>query len=406
MCLTGCGKPSPPSAGPEAGAACDKTSAGCVLHCPKVEIEINNTPATTDDLVPVKCLVPAGAVRVPCRIRAVGGPAPSNTVVLTNPDHRLRFPGDADTMLSIDLPTDGSWTSFDISGASGSAALNDAIIEVHCEIATGALLASKPVTVFWFDQAQMTLTQGGNYQLVAGVYKVPGGVGVSFSAQARIRPAGVDCTAPQITNLRIGIMQESSNFSVLKTWDTPTIAWNAGIAHHTAVDVPTLFRDTTTYAPAVAQPVNDGVDGAAPLYSRSGSALKPPIGCAGGAAATSNDTPGSQGVAASISQAFVSGGVAVGVVTWGRLVNITRTENFRTYCVLFDTVSSGFCSLREAIWTVNLDSAGAAADQHANVHADAAAAATPATGVTANHAATSKVSSPVAAAPTQHFVSP
>lgn len=247
-----------------------------------MEIEINNTPATNDDLVGLKCEHPAHRHTVDCRIRATSACPTASTVVLTNPDGRLRFPGPSDTTTTVTVPGDGSWVGFQISGERGSAAIGDAVIEAHCNAATGPLKASKAVTVFWFDQAGITLTQGGNYTLAGGVYTVVGNFACGFSSQARIRPAAVDCAAPQVARLRIAIMQESSNFRIVNTWNTPTVAWVPAAPAGTSITVPTTMADTTTYDPSVTQPVNDGVAGAFPLYVNTANGLKPPIGCTGG----------------------------------------------------------------------------------------------------------------------------
>jgi hypothetical protein len=218
---------------------------------------------------------------------------------------------------------------------------------------------------------------------------------VSFSASATIKPAGLDCTVPQITNLKLSIMQESSNFIITKTWNTPVMAWAAGVAAGTTVNAPSAMRETTTYAATVVQPVNDGLAGAQPLYSRQAGALMPPTGCAGGGAAQSSDTPG-QPVAATFAQVFTNGGVPVGTVTWTVLAGTTRTENFRTYCVVINTVTNVFSNLKEALWTLAADSTRP--HQHVVVHAETAAAANPAVGVQANFAANTTAMAGVGAA--------
>lgn len=157
------------------------------------------------------------------------------------------------------------------------------------------------------------------------------------------------------------------------------------------------MRQTTTYAAAVAQPVNDGLAGASPLYSKSAAALQPPIGCAGSGTATSSDTPG-QDAPTTFSLPVQVGGVQVGTVTWTHRINTTRLEHFRTFCVMFNQVTQNFCSLREAIWDLNADSG--AANQHVTVNADGPATADPATGVQANNAANTTVNNPVGAATT------
>jgi hypothetical protein len=224
---------------------------------------------------------------------------------------------------------------------------------------------------------------------------------VSFGSSARIRPAGVDCTTPQVTNLRLAIMQESSNFRIEDTWNAPTIAWLGATPAGTSVSVPTTTRNTTTYAAAVTQPVNDGLAGASPLYDKSGTALQPPSGCAGSGTAQSSDGP-NQPANPTFSLPVQVAGAQVGTVTWGNLVNTTRLEHFRTYCAVFDTASPAaapvFFALREAIWDVNVDSA--AANQHATRNDDGAATADPATGVQANNAANTTTNSAVGAATT------
>jgi len=368
------------------------TTFNLIMCAIKVEIQINNTGTANDDIVQVKCDHPAHRHKVPCQIKLVSGAAHDHQITLGNPDGRLRFPEVGDTTKNVTLPVSGTWVAFEISGESGSAAIGDAVIEARLAAtcpdggasAVGDLKGTKPGTVFWFDTAQMTLTQGGNYSLTGGTFRAAG-VAVSFSAQAAIKPTGVDCTAPQVKDLRISIMQETSNQLITVNWSSPVATWNAAAPHPTSVTVSTNVRQTITFNHGiVTEPVNDGVDGAYPLYSQSANALKPPGGCAGSAAATSNDNPGQTGLGNFVRN-LTSGATIIGTATWS-LVNVTRRQDFRTFCVVFNTVTQTYCSLRQATWSLNLDSAGAAADQHAVVTADAAASADPATGTTANHA--------------------
>ncbi len=90
----------------------------------------------------------------------------------------------------------------------------------------------------------MNLAQGGNYGLVGNSFTVPGGVAVSFSSSATIHPNGVDCSVPQLTTLRVGIMQESSNFAITSTYDSPTITWGRPAPSGYTVTVPTSFQHT------------------------------------------------------------------------------------------------------------------------------------------------------------------
>ena len=378
-------------------ASCGGSSKSVTVRVLDIEIQINQTPAANDDLVQLNCLHPVARKTVPCRIRLLGPSSSAQSVVLVNPDGRLRFPNVANTTVSVSLPAAGGWAAFSISGQTVSTAIGDAKIVAHLGSAGGQTLKTKAVTVFTFDPSQMKLTQGGNYGFVGNTWTVPGGVAVNFSSSGTLKPAGLDCAAPQITKLRVGIMQESSAYASGTVWDTPTIAWIAATPSGTTIHVPNSMSQTVTYAPAVVQPVNDGLAGASPLYDNSATALTPPTGCAGGAAATSNDTP-SDPTTTTFTLPITQGGTTVANATWTNRVKVTRKEQFRTFSVEFNTATNAFCALRQATWSLNADST--LANQKAIVNADAVASANPAIGVQANNAATQKTTAAVGAATT------
>jgi hypothetical protein len=344
-----------------------------------MEIEINNTPAINDDLVELKCERPAHRHIVDCRIRATSVCPSDATVVLTNPDGRLRFPNPADTTVTLTVPANGSWVAFQISGETASNAIGDAVIEAHCNTATGELKASKGVTVFWFDQAQIAVTPGGNFTVTAGRFAATGGNAVNYSAQARIRPAGVDCAAPQVTNLRIGILQNGlAPATRTLRYGNPTIVWGA-VPSGTIVTVPTTIELTWSQSAGA----NDSAASVTPLYDQPGKAdtidansLKPPMGCAGGAAATSNDSP-SGGAAALLSQpALTAAGIAAGTINY-RFIKRTENSDFIIWTVLFDTVTNDVCALRERTWALRIDSSGAGPQRATAAPADRAPTITP-----------------------------
>src|SRR5581483_3349389 len=62
-----------------------------VLQKVVLEIEINNTSTATDDIVQLKCAVPAHRHKVSCQIRLKKAMPADVNVVLTNPDGKLRF---------------------------------------------------------------------------------------------------------------------------------------------------------------------------------------------------------------------------------------------------------------------------------------------------------------------------
>jgi hypothetical protein len=343
-------------------ATCGGTTKTATVTVLRISIEINKTPLRNDDIVQVKCDHPPQRFKVHSQIKLIGPATAPVTVVLTNPDGRLRFPEVADTTITLVLPADGTFVPFDITGESASAAKGDAKIQARLNTATGPVVIERNVTVFSFDEAKIKLLQGGNFVLAGDNYVVAGGgPAVTFLAEARLRPAGVDCSAPQIAHSFIGIVQETSNMEVSNNYGSPTVVGEPGV-HGVIVVVPETVKVTFTFDPFDAQPINDSL-GSGPLYATVGDALKRPLGCTGGAAATSSDSPSYH--IAPFSQPVRSGGEIVGEATW-TLVNTTRVEDFRTFCVVYNTdTPQTFCALRQATWRLNTDSS--ATNQHANV---------------------------------------
>jgi hypothetical protein len=226
--------------------------------------------------------------------------------------------------------------------------------------------------------------QGSNYKLVPlsvgqeFIYLPRPGSAVDISAKARLRPAGLDCTIDQIFPLRVAIMQEVSGFRSTTTWDRPIIEWGPGFQDGDTFEVERVTRVETTWNPTVKEPVNDGDSDDVALLTIVDGALKPPTGCDGAQPADAHSFIDTIHITPTISRTFsLAQGDAK--VTWTRLVNTTIESRFRTFCVVFDLGTREFCALRQARWTLNVDSKGPPANQHAVVRPrDAAASADPA----------------------------
>ncbi|HEX3876492.1 MAG TPA: hypothetical protein VHW24_05880, partial [Bryobacteraceae bacterium] len=337
--------------------------------------------------------------------------------MLTNPDHRLRFPEDSDTTRTIDLPTDGSWANFELSGADGSQKLKDAVIEVHCGTAAGALLLTKPVTVFWFDNAHIDVTAGGKYSNFGdATFKVIGAPAVKLKATARLRPAGVDCSDPQIKDLRVGIIQNSMPPDGSKSrirnvlYGPPTMDWDLNAPANIRVKLPQQWRRTMT-SDAVS---NDSTADSAPFYglpkahgSTKPSEASPPVGCKSGGSTESQDDPGTPlhgsikvrvtdgsghaplsepvtddfGLKLETAPVINGAGKTVGTASYP-FQQVFHKEKWITWAVIFNVKTKAFCCLRQRAWTVDLDS-NSSDDAHLMAvpeAADAAATTAPVTG--------------------------
>ncbi|MGU7838560.1 hypothetical protein ACV22V_03690 [Burkholderia sp. AW33-5] len=324
-----------------------------------LEIQINNTPGVDDDYVQVKCDSPGCRHRVRCRIRTRKAGSGNVQVVLTNPDGRLRFADETDKTKSLEVPGDGSWADFEISGEQGSKALNDAVIEAHEATEDGKVLAKKKLTVFWFDEAKIDLTVGGPYGLDGKTITVPDGYAIKHSAQARIRPEGVNCAAPQISVLKIGVMQNDRTVGpgVETIWGSPEISWDPWIAPGTTVIASAQSR-VSNMLPVVA---NDTSPASAPLYDQpkdptaNPDSLKPPIGCKGGAPTTSSDAPAVDLNEILDIAAKTASGAVVGRITYSQWRRTLIHGKFLCWVVVFNTSTNEFCTLRQRAWTVEID---------------------------------------------------
>jgi hypothetical protein len=236
------------------------------------------------------------------------------------------------------------------------------------------------VTVFTFDEAKISVKKGGTYVLVGDIYGPDNGVGVSFSASATLRPAGLDRTAPQIANLCIGIMQDFDNNLFLRTttWDRPTVKWDPDPSvppapPGTQVTVKNKVVEEIVYVSGPSSMSISRVDGAVPLWDK-GDALKPLKGCTGACAATSFAAPSHQGIKPTYSEDLPSDDyhfTKAATVTWTRLTSATLNAFYRTYCVVFNTDGTKkFVALRQTVWTLDVDSSGPRAKQRAVVQGD------------------------------------
>ena len=326
-----------------------------------VVIWVNNSQTTKDDMVQLRDPI-ANHRRVLGCEAFLKNPQPADVaVVLTSPDGRLRFPTPADTTSAVlNLPKAGGTKAFQISGEIASAAIGDAVIEAHKGTATGTVLGQAKVTVFSFSPSNMTVTAGGNYGIIGGGCWPLVGAGANFKMSGTLVPAaippavGLDCTQPQLKNLRIGMIQNAT-MSVTEQWDKPLIYWTPnGVAAGTTVTETTLYQKVVTVVAGqdVAVPADD------PVYSQPNldpiapdpASLMPPIGCTGGGVASSQDSPHAP------VDANFSTNVTSGIVVYTEFVKYLFNDDFTDWCVSFDTGDKWWQLLHESGWTLNIDS--------------------------------------------------
>jgi hypothetical protein len=332
----------------------DQVADSVVVYIIAVDIQINDTPDENDDVVQIKNEHPAWRFTVPCRAKVLGSPPGSVSVTLTNADSHFRFPGDGDTQKDLSLPCDGSWVSFLISGETGSAALNNAVIEAllgtdRCGAEDG--------TVFWFDNAVVSLMPADAYSLMNGWYRTFPGPAMLFAAAATIRPDGLDCAVAQISTVRVGFMQQVSSTRSTITYGTPNVAWAPDVPVGTELTVPSEMVIERTFSHCVPLPVADTAsEDDDPLYTRNPESLRPPIGCPGGGFVGSNDMPNIH-VPEAYAKEYSEGGQRVATVTWTALRSVAMDSEYTLFCVIYNVATDDFCAQRQIDWSVHVNSA-------------------------------------------------
>jgi hypothetical protein len=323
----------------------------------------------------------------PCRLRAKSKKGGSFTVVLTNPDGRLHFTGDKNT-LTVNVPGGGVWADFGITGVKGSNKLADAIIQAHCGTDTGPLVKTKAVTVVWFD-ASMDVKPEGIYSVNGNDFDAAGKA-VTLAAKADIRPKGVNCSAPQIVDLRIGIIQNSLPFSAsgkrnrTVSYGSPEVYWLPGAPIGTQVQVPVQWQLNFENSSVS----NDSTDVWDPLYALPhGKDLAKPGDCGAGTT-ESRDNPGTflgwgaqiwvrvsdgsgkgsapakepvkddQGlpIKADGDPAVIGGkGETLGWVKY-TVVKATLQQRFMDWAVIINKTTKEFIGLRQRGWSLDVES--------------------------------------------------
>lgn len=312
-----------------------------IVNVVELAIDINNTVMETDDLVRLRSTHPDRRFTVLGTVILKEQLSDSVTIVLTNPDGRLGFPPNADgkspekTKTATFPPT---FENFYISGEMASDAVNDAKIEAYLDTAGGDVCLTKPMTVASLGSASISITKGSNYGIRANRLNVIApvdGPGVNFSAQASIKPQGVDCgpLVPQLNSLRVGLKQNVVSTTRLLDYASPSIRWFNDVPPGTVVPAPSSWRVAITLASV---PIDDSVVPAdAPLFRRL--SAQPPIGCPNGVPVNDSDSPNQEILPPILMiPALTPTGQHVGTLDYP-WASGTIDDSFMTWCVCFDT---------------------------------------------------------------------
>lgn len=222
-----------------------------------IEVNVNDTADAKDDMVRKEQKIGTTAWRqwIPCTVKipsasnaqitSIGVTAESGTMKFSDAQAK---PGDSDAgaaNVNVTLDAQGRG-KFWITGITQSANKGDAKLQIRKNGATGDVLATQPMTVFWFDAkiifpSQSAASKSGNlYGITNAQYPW------TFCGEATVKPTGLDATAPQVANMRLGFVQ---NVQTTRKWhvNNPSVQAGSGAPTSSTVTVASTRVGTVTW---------------------------------------------------------------------------------------------------------------------------------------------------------------
>ncbi len=343
----------------------------------RIEIQLNDTDDTTDDLVRLKVAIPKKRWWINGTVRSVNA-SEDIDVTLNSPDGRLMFSvlagGQPSATYEIQgLPQNGLPIVFAITGEKKSNSKGDAVIQVHHGGVSGPVIGTKAATVFYFDPSDITIGRGGSYRLDNNGLYAPDGVAVHFSGVGIIKPSGVDCSVPQIKDIRIGFAQNTTSSYDRVEFTFQNMVWDkdsngqplngAPFPPGTQAAAPAkLIKETT-----VSGQVCDSDPSALPVYDQPTATTPPhdplsltiPQGCNNGQPAASTDTPDCKFTDPVSWPALREDGTQVATAYY-RISRAQIITTFEVWVVTYDKSETdpgtSVIPLRQTTWSLNVDS--------------------------------------------------
>jgi hypothetical protein len=223
-----------------------------------IDININDTADTKDAMVRKEQKIGTTAWRqwIPCTVK-IPDSGPGKTIAsigITAENGTMKFsdaqakPGDSDAGTStVNLTLDSKGQGrFWITGITQSTHKGDAKLQIRKDGATGDVLATQPLTVFWFD-ASITFPYQSAAFLDGTLYGITNAAYPwVLSGNATIKPTGLDTTAPQIANMRLGFVQ---NVQTTRKWhvNNPSVQAGSGAPSTSTVTVASTRVGTVTW---------------------------------------------------------------------------------------------------------------------------------------------------------------
>lgn len=297
------------------------------------EIEVNNTAATDDDYVQIKDDICSHVFTTPCQVKVTGYPPSDVAVTLVNSDDRLGFP--TDQKITLTLPASGTWVAFSMTGQEKSKKVGDAKIELHHGGESDPVCKKQTATVFWFNKDSIKGERGNRYVYdpLAGSFNADPYPAVTMRGHANLQPDAANCSAHQITNLVVGMVQDSLHLNYSYNYKRPKFVWTALAAKGDVVTYPEEIDNVYSVPGTLLDSLTNG-----PLYDMTNT--NPPAPCGTGDSFIT-DAPGfPSGLPAQfITLDLLAHGNIVAQVTYELVVSVDAA--FMSWTVIYDNASGG-----------------------------------------------------------------
>lgn len=310
------------------------------------EIQVNHSVATDDDYVQIKDEICSQLFKTVSRAKVTGYPPSKVSVTLVNPDKRLGFP--ADSTLELDLPANGDWVNFEFTGQNKSKKIGDAKIVLHHGKANGPVCKEQSVTVFWFDNDSIEGASGNRYvyDKTKGKFQADPNPAITIRGHANIKPDSLNCSAPQIKDLVVGIVQNSTRASYIIKYINPQFKWTPLAVRGDKVS---YFKELGLATLVTKKTLDNTPGDPNPVYDMT--ITNPPAPCGSGNTVI-DDNPGYQSLPPSHQTLdLMSHGVVVAQVTYE--LEIRVDVDFMCWTVIYDKGTRDVVPLIRRGWQVN-----------------------------------------------------
>ena len=314
------------------------------------DLLINNSTEATDDLVQLDNPFGRFPHITPCKIK-LSGSLSDVPVILGSKDNKLGFPVRESGALRLMLHSDGNFSDFSIGGYKKSDQVGDSEVRVSLESDPSTIYHRVPATVFYLDgklDRKIGEKYGTFFHIVAGVERIELTVkpppAISFEGTAKLFPEGMDCDAPQIKDLKIGLLQNCISSFAETVWTNPEITWSrepvgsvpARLAFHALIDFNTEVLDSNNeFNPYIHLP----------------SELRAPEGCDNSGPVMGRDTPNLDSDRFIFFSAHDDENNEVDLINY-RLTQQAIKDEFLTWLVSVD--SFGIAPSKEIKWTLDV----------------------------------------------------